>query len=572
VRTPLAQRRYPEPEESVQGPSMRTRAAILILVAICAIVYLPGLFSIPPIDRDEARFAQATRQMVASGDYVRPRFGTEDRLNKPIGIYWLQAVSLRAFGIGNAAEIWPYRLPSVIGALIAVLFTYRIGRILFDEQAALTGAIVLASSALLTIEAHQATTDAVLLACVTAEMACFAAIYLKDVEGRPAPRSELAGFWMSLALGGLVKGPVLPALTITTLSGLIASERFFNGERRGVARWVTMLKPQWGIPLAVAIVAPWIVAVTTVAGPALVHQSIVGDLMPRFEGIYQSHGGPPGYYAISSVATFWPGSLLIAPAIIFAVRNRFRPSERFCLAWMVPGWMMLEMVPTKLPHYALPLYPAMALMIGAAASRPRADWMKVLGNPVVIAWTILWAVITSMGGMLDYAIARSLGWGGMVCAVVAVAGSALAVRFLLRGRPEGAIGVGAAAACLVYFIVMQWQLPSARSLWPSRDIRLALSAAAGGATRPVAAIGYQEPSLIFSLRQPVLVAGPESAADFLARHPNGIVVTDAIWAQALAKAAADRKTSLRTLWTWEGLNYTKNERIRLEMFERDDAQ
>ena len=551
---------------------MQTRAAILTLVVICAIAYLPGLFSIPPIDRDEARFAQAARQMVASGDYVRPRFGTEDRLNKPIGIYWLQAVSLRAFGIGNREKIWPYRLPSVIGALIAVLFTYRIGRILFDERAALMGAIVLACSALLTIEAHQATTDAVLLACVTAEMACLAAIYVKDVEGRRASRSELAGFWVSLALGGLVKGLVLPALTLTTLTGLIASERFFNGERRGIARWAAMLKPQWGIPLAMAIVAPWIVAVATVAGRPLIRQSIAGDLLPRFEGFYQSHGGPPGYYAISSIGALWPGSLLIAPAIIFAVRNRSNASERFCLAWMVTGWLMLEMVPTKLPHYALPLYPAMALIIGAAASRPRAAWIKVLGNPVVIAWTILWAVITSMAGMLDYAIARSLGWGGMACAAVAVVGGALAVRFLLRGRPEGAIGVGAAAACLVYFIVLQWQLPSARSLWPSRSIRLALSALADGETRPVAAIGYQEPSLIFSLRQPVLIAGPESAADFLARHPNGIVVTDAIWALALAKAAADRRTSLRTLWTWEGLNYTKNERIRLEMFERDDGQ
>src|SRR3972149_12233264 len=73
----------------------RARAA-MFLVAFCLIAFLPGFFQIPPIDRDEARFAQATKQMVESGDYVDIRFQNEVRYKKPVGIYWLQAAAVKA--------------------------------------------------------------------------------------------------------------------------------------------------------------------------------------------------------------------------------------------------------------------------------------------------------------------------------------------------------------------------------------------------------------------------------------------------------------------------------------------
>jgi len=87
------------------------RAAAL-LVAFCLIAFIPGFFQIPPVDRDEARFAQATKQMVESGEYVDIRFQDEVRYKKPVGIYWLQAVAVKAgevLGIPNArTTIWLY--------------------------------------------------------------------------------------------------------------------------------------------------------------------------------------------------------------------------------------------------------------------------------------------------------------------------------------------------------------------------------------------------------------------------------------------------------------------------------
>src|SRR5215471_15799226 len=96
---------------------------ILVVAVLCAV--LPGFFSIPPTDRDEARFAQATKQMLETGDYIDIRFQDDVRYKKPVGIYWLQAGVVRtaeALGVRNAlTTIWLYRIPSLAGAIGAVL-------------------------------------------------------------------------------------------------------------------------------------------------------------------------------------------------------------------------------------------------------------------------------------------------------------------------------------------------------------------------------------------------------------------------------------------------------------------
>src|SRR5881227_4154763 len=105
--------------------------AVVVLLAVALLGFLPGFSSIPPVDRDEARFAQATKQMVESGDYVDIRFQDEVRYKKPVGIYWLQAGIVKAasaLGLQRASTtIWLYRIPSLVGAVGAVLLTYWAG-------------------------------------------------------------------------------------------------------------------------------------------------------------------------------------------------------------------------------------------------------------------------------------------------------------------------------------------------------------------------------------------------------------------------------------------------------------
>src|SRR3954452_13391646 len=102
--------------------------AIAFLLVCGALLFLPGFFNIPPVDRDETRFAQATKQMVETGDYVDIRFQEDVRYKKPVGIYWLQSAVVQTaskLGLQRAQiRIWLYRIPSLIGAIGAVLMTY----------------------------------------------------------------------------------------------------------------------------------------------------------------------------------------------------------------------------------------------------------------------------------------------------------------------------------------------------------------------------------------------------------------------------------------------------------------
>src|ERR1700688_2543176 len=148
--------------------------AIAFLTLCALLLFLPGFFNIPPIDRDEARFAQATKQMVETGDFVDIRFQDDVRYKKPVGIYWLQATTVETaakLGLQRAqVRIWLYRIPSLIGAIGAVLLTYWTALAFVTRRGAILAGLILCSSMLLGVEARLAKTDAMLLLTVVAAM------------------------------------------------------------------------------------------------------------------------------------------------------------------------------------------------------------------------------------------------------------------------------------------------------------------------------------------------------------------------------------------------------------------
>ena len=120
--------------------------AVAFLILCGLLLFLPGFFNIPPIDRDEARFAQATKQMVETGDFVDIRFQDDVRYKKPVGIYWLQAAAVEtasALGLPRAQlRIWLYRVPSLIGAIGAVLLTYWTALAFVTRRGAILAALM----------------------------------------------------------------------------------------------------------------------------------------------------------------------------------------------------------------------------------------------------------------------------------------------------------------------------------------------------------------------------------------------------------------------------------------------
>ena len=262
----------------------RSHVRAVAFLLLCAMLfYLPGFFTIPPIDRDEARFAQATKQMVESGDFVDIRFQDDVRYKKPVGIYWMQAAAVEtasALGLARPqARIWIYRIPSLIGATGAVLLTYWTALAFVTRRGAILAALIMCSSVLLSVEARLAKTDAMLLLTVIAAMGAMARVYLSWQRGEdPAhpPWSGPAIFWTALAGGILLKGPLIlmfVGLTILMLGIL----------DRNVA-WLWRLRPVWGLMWTLVLVLPWFVAIFWRAGETFFTDSVGGDMLAKFVG------------------------------------------------------------------------------------------------------------------------------------------------------------------------------------------------------------------------------------------------------------------------------------------------
>ena len=178
----------------VEAAAVTHRRAVALLVALSVLCVLPGFFNLPPVDRDEARFAQATRQMLETGDFVDIRFQAEARHKKPVGIYWLQAGvvgAAEALGVPEArTRIWLYRIPSLLGAIGGVLLTYWTALAFVPRRWAVVAAAMLASCVLLGVEARLAKTDAMLFLTVMAAQGALAHAFVrwKDWSAREAWR------------------------------------------------------------------------------------------------------------------------------------------------------------------------------------------------------------------------------------------------------------------------------------------------------------------------------------------------------------------------------------------------
>ena len=161
---------------------------ISILFFLSAILFFSSIHTLPVLDRDEARYAQASKQMIEQKDFINIKFQEEYRSKKPIGIYWIQAAFVQLFSsittdtskVNNISKdnIWKYRLPSSLGALTSILIIYFFTQNLFDRKTAFYSALILASCLLFVIEAHIAKTDAILLTLSTLVMTLLAGYYL----------------------------------------------------------------------------------------------------------------------------------------------------------------------------------------------------------------------------------------------------------------------------------------------------------------------------------------------------------------------------------------------------------
>jgi 4-amino-4-deoxy-L-arabinose transferase-like glycosyltransferase len=487
--------------------------AVAVLLLVALLNFLPGFFDIPPIDRDEARFAQASKQMVETGNYLDIRYQDEVRYKKPVGIYWLQAgvvKTARALGMTRAlTTIWLYRVPSLVGAIGAVLLTYWTALAFVTRRAALLAGLMMAASILLGVEARLATTDAMLVATIIAAMGALARAYLPEQRKwlGPSQWTLPAIFWTALAAGVLLKGPLILMFVGLAIAALVAIDR--DG------RWLMALRPLPGLLWFALLVLPWFVIILSMAGETFVTDSVGTDLIPKLYSSQEGHGAPPGTYFLLFWLMFFPGSMLagLAAPAVWAARRE--PGAKFLMAWLLPSWIVLELVVTKLPHYVMPLFPPVAILIAGimeARMLSRSRWL----TPGTAWWFIFPLLLGIAGVACLIVLGHQLGLIAWAFAGGAIVVGLVAWQLYEVDGAEPSLLRGIAAALLLEIALFGVIVPSLETLFPSPALARILRDS--GCPRPVVAatVGYHEPSLVFLAGTPTRLTDVAGAAEFLA--------------------------------------------------------
>jgi 4-amino-4-deoxy-L-arabinose transferase-like glycosyltransferase len=344
-------------------------AKYAILFFGCVLFHILGTWSLPLIDRDEPRFAEASREMIERGNYIVPYFNNQLRLDKPPLTYWAQVSSYYIFGENDFAA----RFPSAIAATLTALLIFVWGRRMGGEKVGWWAAIVFTLSLQTFVHAKAAVADMWLVLFMTlANWAGYEVLSRRDTNTQHRTSSWWWIFYLSLALGFLAKGPIAwtPVLAV---AGLIIYTRDWQMLRR--------FKFAVGIAVMLAVVALWgIPALIQTRGAFFrvgIGRHVVGRSFMTLEGHGASSFGMYAlllpFYFVTVFISFLPWSIKL-PWLIRKLWQREKTGvsnaaynglliDTYLLSGIAIIFVIFTLVSTKLPHYTLPAFPLLALLL-----------------------------------------------------------------------------------------------------------------------------------------------------------------------------------------------------------------
>lgn len=450
------------------------------IVAAAGVVFFTNLGAAALWDEDEPLYASCAREMLQRGDWIVPTFNGKMFPEKPPLMFWLMIIAYRLFGVTEfAARFWS----AVLGVGTALL-TYHLGRLLFRARVGLWAGLIVATSIIFTVSARAATVDSALVFLTTAAILLFVAGGLakraaleSEVEspGKASfngshfvPDSWLifALFYVCLGLAVLVKGPIgllLPVAMIglfllivnhrqrtetrqpsgsggRRITRLIGLMRMFGP--RNVLRAAWQMRPLTAIAVVGAVALPWYVLVSLRTDGAFLAEFLGEQNLGRALKPLQGHSGPFYYYLPAIAIGFFPWSVFLGPSLIESVRrirqNHALKSETlFVTCWLAVFVVFWSIPSTKLPHYVLTAYPALALLTAVFVDA----WIT---EPARFSrWWLRSATITlvlaGIGMMVALPIVAHIflpgEWTLGLVGVTLVVGGVLSLVFAERGQP-----------------------------------------------------------------------------------------------------------------------------------------
>jgi 4-amino-4-deoxy-L-arabinose transferase-like glycosyltransferase len=495
------------------------KTALLITLAILGI-YLFMSTRTTLWDRDEPRFAKAAVEMVESGNYLVPTFNGRIWFDKPPLLYWLMSVPIRLLGPTEFA----CRLFAAVGTALMCLFTFFIGKQLMDTKEGMWAMVILASSLMVLVIGTAATCDAVLLPIIVAVMA----VFIQPISYR-IRISHVILMGVALGFGMLTKGPIglMPIPAIATILWIDRSKR--------TNIWRDVLLVGSGLTIGFLIFAAWAIPANSNTNGEFLRVFIGRHVITRALKPMEHHGGNfllyLPYYLPVIIVGFFPWILHLPGAFSAVIGGRVggRYGRIFLLSWIVPTFIMMTLAVTKLPHYILFIWPALALAVAGtivAENQNRLTerdriWLRrgvwFFGPP---------AIAMAFGLMIGpwFVQIPGLRWSGLTSGIVLFIMAVLAVHYQRSNRQV--VSAKVLLVCILVFEipVLFGVLPAVEQIKISPSIAETINAKTPRDV-PAATYKFGEPTLNFYLGRQLESLGSEEAVVNWAKQPtNGVLV------------------------------------------------
>lgn len=412
-----------------------SRRLQVILLVVFGLIWFSNLEYRKLVNPDEGRYAEIPREMVASGDWTTPRLNDIKYFEKPALQYWATAAAYTVFG----EHQWTARLWSALTGFLGVLLVFFTGRRLFGEETGWNAALVLASSLLYVLIGHVNTLDMGVSFLLSAAVCAFC-LAQSDASDARARRHWMLAAWAALALAVLSKGLIGLALPGAALVLYIVIERDWR-----LARGLHLVP---GLSLFFLITVPWFAAVS-LANPEFPRFFFIHEHFERF--LTKAHGRyqPMFYFIPVLLAGMLPWTVTLADALARAWKRepeKHFQVQRFLLIWAVVVFVFFSASSSKLVSYILPLFPALALLVGARLSQLSARALAWQTLPAALAGIALLALMPGIERYASREVPLELFQHYAVwltaAALLQIAGAAACFALAWSGR-------GAAALCVL---------------------------------------------------------------------------------------------------------------------------
>ena len=553
---------------------------VLILIAICVITYFPNLGASHLWEEDEAYFGRTAREMDERGDYIVPYFNGEISLHKPPLMYWVMQGASRLFGPTEFA----LRFGSPLFAIGSVLLTWQLGRRLFSERVGFWSGLVLATCLHFALVSRAAVADPELIFFCTLPIVLFVggtrlSQARRDAAGSGAgpirgadlswPRWE--GAYASMGIAALAKGPVgivLPMaviglfLLLSQADGISSLHHTARIVRGRFAVWLlrvfwppTFFRTVWEMrPLTalavVGIVAvPWYWAVGVRTDGEWLRGFFLVHNVDRFMQSFENHRGGPLYYVIAICIGTFPWCMFNYQAVRQTIdglcsRNDARPAYLLLAAWIAVWVGAFTLAGTKLPHYVLPAYPALAVIFGRFVATWTSDAQEFGRGWLRAAWST--PIIVGIGLAVVVLVLVQRYVPGEAClallGLIPLAGGVVGLIADEFGRRRLAVAAISGTAVLFLIGLLGWGAVRVDRHQKSPVVAAWIHELALGRRVPLAAHGCFEASLLYYCDQNIERLGPQkTAAQFFAAHPGKacLLTTDRHYAEIRDQLPSD---------------------------------